>query len=138
MMRFILAVFIVFISAITFAQKENDIIGKYRLPNNLDIEIFKNDGKYYGKIIGFENFYEGQKNDINNPDASKQNNPLMGMVIIWGLEFDRHKKQWVDGKMYGPEKGMVFNLKVTGIDKNEITVVGSKYIFWKTLKWRKI
>jgi len=40
--------------------------------------------------------------------------------------------------MYGPEKGMVFNLKITSIEKDEIEVVGSKYIFWHTLKWKKI
>jgi uncharacterized protein (DUF2147 family) len=108
------------------------------LPNNLDIEIFQNEGKFYGKIIAIGDFDEGQTTDINNPDASKRDEPLLGMVIIKDLEFDADKKQWVDGKMYGPEKGMVFNLKITGIGKDEIEVVGSKYIFWHTLKWIKI
>lgn len=40
--------------------------------------------------------------------------------------------------MYGPEKGMTFNLKVTEMRDNEIVVVGSKYVFWKTLVWEKI
>ncbi len=40
--------------------------------------------------------------------------------------------------MYGPEKGMFFNLKVNEIRKSEIEVVGSKYLFWHTLTWQKI
>jgi uncharacterized protein (DUF2147 family) len=127
-----------FFTTFVFPQKADDILGKYRLPNNLDIEIFQNEGIFYGKIIAIGDFDEGQTTDINNPDASKRDEPLLGMVIIKDLEFDADKKQWVDGKMYGPEKGMVFNLKITGIGKDEIEVVGSKYIFWHTLKWIKI
>jgi len=40
--------------------------------------------------------------------------------------------------MYGPEKGIVFNLKITKIRQDEIEVVGSKYFFWRTLKWARI
>ncbi len=40
--------------------------------------------------------------------------------------------------MYGPEKGMIFNLKITEISQYEIEVVGSKYFMWNTLKWKKI
>ena len=40
--------------------------------------------------------------------------------------------------MYGSEKGMALNLKITEIRQKEIVVVGSKYFFWKTLKWKKI
>jgi len=48
-----------FYSSISFAQQSDIIIGKYRLPNKLEIEIYKNKGKYFGKIIalnGFENY----------------------------------------------------------------------------------
>jgi len=60
------------------------------------------------------------------------------MVIIHDLKFDTEKKQWISGKMYGPEKGLIFNLKVTEMLKKQIEVVGSKYFFWRTMKWNKI
>ena len=126
------------ISAFTFAQRANDIIDKYRLPNKLDVQIFKYENKYYGKIIALNGFEGGQTTDINNDDKEKQNTPLIGMIIIKGLEFDTDSKQWINGKMYGPEKGMFFNLKITEIRKKEIEVVGSKYLFWHTLIWEKI
>jgi len=129
---------ILFSTTFTFAQQADDVIGKYHLPNKLDVEIFKRNGKYFGKIIALNGYENGRTTDIKNPDKSKRNRPLIGMVLIKDLEYDQKENQWVDGNMYGPEKGMVLNLEVTEIRKNEIVVVGSKYFFWKTLVWKKI
>jgi len=126
------------ISLITMAQNADEIIGKYHLPNKLDIEIFKDGDSFSGKIIALNNFDNGQTKDVNNPKDTKQNDPLLGMVIIHNLKFDKEKKQWINGKMYGPEKGMIFNLKVTNMLQKQIEVVGSKYFFWRTMKWDKI
>ena len=60
------------------------------------------------------------------------------MVILKDLEWSQEDKQWVNGNMYGPEKGMVFNLKVTDMMDQKIEVVGSKYFFWHTLEWNRI
>ncbi|RLD54454.1 MAG: hypothetical protein DRJ05_14640 [Bacteroidetes bacterium] len=128
----------ILVTTYSFAQQADEIIGKYRLPNKLDVEIFKSNGKYSGKIIALGNFDEGQTTDINNPEKSKRSNPLLGMVIIKNLEFDKDEKQWINGEMYGPEKGMIFNLKITEMREDDIEAVGSKYFFWKTLKWVKI
>ncbi len=138
-MKNILAVIIlIFSTSVIFAQQADDVIGKYRLPNKLDIEIFKKNNKYLGKIIALNGYENGTKNDFKNPDKSKRNDPLIGKVIIENLEFDSEEKEWVNGSMYGPEKGMLFKLKVTEIKQNEIEVVGSKYFFRKTLKWKKL
>ncbi|MEA2043100.1 MAG: DUF2147 domain-containing protein [Bacteroidota bacterium] len=122
----------------TIAQKPDDIIGKYYLPNNIDVEIFKQNGKYFGKLIGLTGFENGQTRDINNPDKSKRNDLLVGKVIIQNLKFDKDDKQWLNGTMYGPQKGLVFDLKITEVRKGEIEVVGSKYFFWRTLIWKLI
>ena len=130
--------FAIFMTSNTFAQQADEIIGKYHLPNDLDVEIFKDNGKYFGKIIALNDFEDGQTKDVNNRDESKQNEPLIGKVIIENLEFNSEKEQWLNGSMYGPEKGMVFNLKITEMREKEIEVVGSKYIMWRTLQWEKI
>ncbi len=134
-----LTIFLVLISTtFLFAQNADKIIGKYHLPNKLDVEIFKSNGKYQGKIIALNGYENGQTTDIKNPDDSKHKDPLIGMVIIKGLEYDKKEKEWINGNMYGPEKGMFFNLKITEAMQNEIEVVASKYLFWKTLKWKRI
>ncbi len=130
--------FILFITSFSFAQDADVIIGKYRLPNKLDVEIFKQDGKYFGKIIALNQYENGQQKDIKNPDQSKRTDLLIGKLIIENLEYDHKENKWLNGSMYGPEKGMVFNLKIVENMKDEIVVVGSKYIMWKTLKWKKI
>ena len=136
-LSFIISI-VIFMTSYTFAQQADEIIGKYHLPNDLNVEIFENDGKYFGRIIALNNFEDGQTKDVNNRDESKQNESLIGKVIIKDLEYNKEKKQWLNGSMYGPEKGMVFNLKITGIEQKEIEVVGSKYFLWRTLKWEKI
>lgn len=136
-LSFIISAFI-FISTLSFAQAADEIIGYYHLPNKLDIEIYKDGGKYFGKIMALNGFEDGQTKDLNNPDKLKQHEGLLGKVIIKNLEYDIDKKQWLNGIMYGSEKGMVFNLKITEMRDKEIQVVGSKYFFWKTLTWEKI
>jgi uncharacterized protein DUF2147 len=130
--------FIVLFTSILFAQKADVIVGKYSLPNKLDIEIFEKSGKYFGKIIALNGFENGQLIDINNPDRSKRNDPLMGKLIIKDLEYDREEKKWINGSMYGAEKGMYFNLLITEVRANEIAVVGSKFVMRKYIEWKKI
>ncbi len=129
---------ILFSANLLFAQNADDIIGKYHLPNKLDIEIVKYKGKYYGRIIALNGYENGQTKDYKNPDKSKRDDLLLNKVIIGSLEFDKEEKEWINGKMYGPEKGMIFNLKITEIRDNEIEVVGSKYLFWRTMVWEKL
>lgn len=120
------------------AQMPDDIIGKYHLPNNLDIKIFKINNKYYGEIIGIDGFRNGQTRDKKNPDKLKRNDLLLGKIIIKDLEFDYKNREWINGNMYGPEKGMEFNLKITEIRKEEIVVIGSKYFFRHIIEWPKM
>lgn len=138
MKNFFVTVILIFSTSVIFAQQADDVIGKYRLPNNLDIEIFKNNNKYLGKIVALNGYENGETKDFKNPDKSKRNELLLGKVIIKDLEFDSDEKQWINGSMYGPEKGMVFNLKITEIRDNEIEIVGSKFFFHKTLIWKII
>ncbi len=134
-----LLIVMMFLSASAiYAQQADDIVGKYRLPNKLDVKIFKYKGKYYGKIIALNGYENGQTTDYKNPDEAHRNDPLLGKIILKELVFDEDDKKWTDGQMYGPEKGMEVNLEVTEMKADKITVVASKYFFWKTIEWTKI
>jgi hypothetical protein len=134
----IIGILLIFYSLIATAQSADDIIGSYHLPNDLDIEIYKQNNKYYGKIIALNNFENGQIKDVHNPDRTKQNELLVGKVIIHGLVFNSQAKQWNSGTIYSPEKGIVLDYKIISIDEKTIEIVGSKYFFWKTMKWVKL
>lgn len=118
-----------------YTQDENRIVGKYHLPNNLDIELYKNGLKYYGKIIALNGFENGQERDINNPVVSLRDNLLIDKVIIENLEYDFKNKKWINGKMYSPEKGMYFNLEILKVLETKIIVEGSKYFFIRKIEW---
>ena len=130
--------FITLSTSILFAQHADIIVGKYNLPNKLDIEIFKNSGKYFGKIIALNGFENGQLKDINNPDRSHRNDLLLGKLIIKDLEYDKNEEKWINGSMYGAEKGLYFNLLIAEVRANEISVVGSKFIMKKSVEWKKL
>ena len=120
------------------AQQADIIIGKYRLPNKLDSEIFESSGKYFGKIIALNGFENGQLNDINNPNRSLRKDPLIGKLIIKNLEYDKYERKWINGSMYGAEKGLYFDLLIAEVRENEIVVIGSKFIMRKSIEWEKL
>jgi len=129
---------IVLFASVLLAQEADIIVGKYRLPNNLDIEIFESNGRYCGIIIALNGFENGQQKDINNPDRSQRNDPLLGKLIIKDLEYDRNENKWINGSMYSAEKGMYFNLLIAEVRANEIAVIGSKFVVRKSLQWKKL
>ncbi len=110
------------------AQQADDIIGMYRLPNNLEIEIFKSNNIYNGKIT----------NVNHSTDIALQEKDIIGQVIIHDLRYDSKAKNWNHGTMYSPKKGLTFNLKINEIREKEIEVVGSKLFFWHTMTWERI
>lgn len=116
----------------------NCIEGRYRLPNELEIEIFLLEGKYVGKIVALNNFNEGQINDEKNPDKSERKKPLLGKIIIDGLTYDETAHIWTHGTMYAPEMGIKANLKVLSVNKMEAVAEGSKFLFRKTVHWKKL
>ena len=134
---FTLSIIVIFTSML-FAQQADIIVGKYRLPNKLDVEIFENSGKYFGKIIALNGFENGQLKDVKNPDRSQRNDLLLGKLIIKDLEYDKGENKWINGSMYGAEKGLYFNLLIAEVRENEISVVGSKFVMKKSLEWKKL
>lgn len=111
-----------------FAQHHrDDIVGVWYTPENLSaIEIYKKDNCYYGKIIWEKepNDKSGNpKKDINNPDQKLRNKPIHGLIIMKYMCFDG-KREWVKGKIYNPESGNTYKIKVELINKNTLKVRG--------------
>jgi len=120
------------------AQKADDILGKYKLPNGMEIELIKDENTYSGKIISLDDYEKNVTKDIKNPDKAKRNDDLLGKTIITDLVFSESDKKWLNGKLYGPEKGITINLKITKMTKTKATAVGSKFLLWRTFDWVKI
>src|SRR5271170_6989563 len=74
-------------------------------------EIFDNQGKLSGKIIALEEAQtpEGkQKLDIHNPDPSKRERPIVGLVFMSGFS-RKSDMRWEDGTIYDPKTGNTYS-----------------------------
>ncbi len=106
---------VLFFSAMIIASlnilqaQEEKVVGKWLTEEETShVKLFKaTNGKYYGKIIWLRD--EPDKLDENNPDQSKQNVPLMNLMILKGFEYNVKKNQWEGGTIYDPDNGKTYD-----------------------------
>ena len=108
-------------------NKIDDIIGVWLTGGKepAKIQIYKSGDKLYGKIIWLQNPIEGgkQRVDANNPDKSKRNEPIIGLVILKGFKFNGDD-EWKGGDIYDPENGKTYSSYIYLKDKNTLKVRG--------------
>ena len=78
------------------------------------VEITRDGDKYNGKIVWLKNptYPDGTaKIDKNNPDKSKQSQPLIGLNVLKDLTFV--KDHWESGSIYDPESGKTYSCRAT-------------------------
>ena len=74
-------------------------------------EIFENQGRLSGKIIALKEPHtpEGkEKLDIHNPDPSKRERPIVGLVFMSGFS-RKSDARWEDGTIYDPKTGNTYS-----------------------------
>jgi uncharacterized protein (DUF2147 family) len=111
----------------SFAQlRADDIVGIW-LTNGKEpakIEIYKSATNYYGKIVWLKYPTENGKPklDKKNPDESKRNQQIIGLLILTGFRFDGD--EWDDGEVYDPESGKTYSCHLSLKDKSTLKVRG--------------
>jgi uncharacterized protein (DUF2147 family) len=74
-------------------------------------EIFEAQGKLSGKIIALKEPQtpEGkEKLDIHNPDPTKRERPIVGLVFMSGFS-RKSDARWEDGTVYDPKTGNTYS-----------------------------
>ena len=98
------------------------------------IEIYKKDGKVFGKIIDILNPADRDKTCIycKGEDYDK---PLIGLDIIKNLEKD--DDEYEGGTIFDPEKGKEYKAKlwIDEDDKNILNVRGYIAFLFRTQQW---
>ena len=84
------------------------------------IEIYQEDGKYFGKIVKLLRVAEDTTCD-KCPD-DKKDQPLMGMVVMWDLE--PYKDYWSYGRIMDPNNGKTYKCSVWLEDEKTLKVRG--------------
>lgn len=115
-------------AALVFAETGEDaILGKWMVPEKDSvIEIYKKDGKFYGKIVWLEEPYDedGQlSKDVENPDPALQERTILGMEFIYGFIYN--KDAWEKGRIYNPRNGKVYYCKLTLTKDGKLKLRGS-------------
>jgi uncharacterized protein (DUF2147 family) len=127
--------------------KANDIVGVW-LTQDKDshVEIYKDGGKYFGKIIWLETPIDSitgkPKVDDKNEDPALQNRPVMGMKLLKSFVFDG-EDEWEDGTIYDPKKGKTYSCYMKFPDNNNKDLLKIRgYIGFsllgRTVYWTKV
>jgi len=115
---FILSLF----TLISKAQKKaDDIIGNYMVPTKDGaIQIYKINGKYYGKIILNK---DPEKLDLNNSDKEKQKRKVLGLTILNDFNYSGNDT-WESGTIYDPKNGKTYSSKITMEENGDLNIRG--------------
>lgn len=123
--RFIF-IFFLFFSSTAFSQNKDQILGKWlNASGEAHIQIYPNNGKYFGKIswLKVPNESDGKpKIDKNNPNTSQAKNPILGLVILKDFAFS--DGVWEGGTIYDPKTGKTYSCKISSQGPDKINVRG--------------
>lgn len=123
---FLYFILIFALSIILKAEKADDIIGQWYTENNESlVEIYKNNGKYYGKIIWLKepNRNGKPKLDEKNPDDKLKERPILGLNILKDFVFDG-SNEWNDGKIYDPKSGKTYSCYIKFEETDKLKIRG--------------
>lgn len=75
------------------------------------------------------------KKDVNNPDPSKRDKPLLGSTMLYDLKPSDKAGEW-DGDLYDAENGKTYKGSVT-LDAGKLDMKGCVAIFCDDEKWSR-
>ncbi|MHA7944763.1 DUF2147 domain-containing protein [Formosa sp. 3Alg 14/1] len=118
--------FILVFMSLSFSATSQSIIGQWETYDDKTnekkalIEIYKNDGAYFAKIV---NKYIGEKDSVCTAcEGDKKDKPMIGLVIIEDIKKDG--KEYNDGTILDPESGDVYSCYLKLVDDNKLKVRG--------------
>lgn len=115
-------------SPVLISVNKDDILGVWHPKDeDFNIEIFKAEEEYHGKIVWLKNPTDGSgkaKLDKLNPQKNLRKKPILGLVAIKGFEFDDGEKIWDEGFIYNPMTGQSLKGSFKMIDSNTLELSG--------------
>jgi len=130
----------------------DQLIGSWLTPEDKAVvEIYRDGDQYFGKFtflkephyaVGHEAGLDGQvKVDRNNPDASQHSQPIIGLVMLSGMNYSGEKKgkhQWKGGKIYDPSNGKSYKCTINLNADGSLDLRGyiGISLFGRTQVWR--
>ena len=124
-----------------FAQQADAVLGKwYNTEKDAQVEIFKEEGKYFGKIVWLKDPVENGKPkvDKNNSDKSLRERPIMGMRLLNNFQFKNGV--WEEGTIYDPKNGKTYSCIIKRKDAKTLEVRGyvGFSMIGRTVEWTRV
>lgn len=115
-MKKLIGLLVVFLfSAVAYAQNPDRILGIWlNEKGDAKIEIYKQNGRYFGKIIWLKNDVEDDGTRPNRDDKNEnprlRSRPVIGINILQDLVWDEDEGEYNDGEIYDPRSGNSYSL----------------------------
>jgi len=123
--------------------KAEDILGLwFNEEKDAKIEVYIENGKYYGKIVWLEEPNEPDtglpKLDDENPDEELQKRPVMGLLLVTAFDYEGDGL-WENGDIYDPKSGNTYSCYMKLQSKEKLKVRGfiGLSIIGKTTYWTR-
>ncbi len=121
------------------------ILGIWQTENkDLKVQVYKVNGGYSAKLIDFNCTCDVKTPAINhkdtkNPNISCRNNPWIGSVILWNLNYSKNN-DWVNGKVYDISSGYTYSASISLESPRRLKVRGflGLELFGKSIYFNKI
>jgi uncharacterized protein (DUF2147 family) len=98
-----------------------DPTGDWRVADGVaDIRVAECNGSMWGAVV-WEKTPGGR--DKNNPDASKQNRPTLGMPILLDMKKKPAADQW-EGQVYNAKDGQFYSTTIRPIGADQLEIQG--------------
>ena len=117
----------------------DDILGLwYNEEKTGKIRIYKENNKFYGKLIWVDLKPGDTGLDENNPDDELKSRPLVNLVILKDFKFK--DDEYENGKIYDPESGKTFSCAMHLENENRLYVRGyiGFSLIGRTTYWTRI
>jgi uncharacterized protein (DUF2147 family) len=75
------------------------------------------------------------KTDVNNPDPSRRNRPILGLQILWG--FTRGATSWEGGRAYDPKSGSSYKSSLRLNADGSLRVTGCVLVICRSKRWTR-
>lgn len=129
-------------SEVIASNNPDDILGVWLNGSGKGhIQIYKQNGKYYGKIIWLRDPKDPEgvlKVDKRNPKEELRTRPIVGLVVLRDFKFE--DDEWTGGKIYNPSDGKDYKSILRLQNPQTLSVrgyIGFSFI-GKTDIWRRI
>ncbi|RNL78107.1 DUF2147 domain-containing protein [Sinomicrobium pectinilyticum] len=127
----------------TLSVTAQDIFGKWKTIDDETgkeksiVEIYEKGGRVYGKVVEILN-KEKLDAKCDKCNGDKKGQPILGMVIIEGLEKDGNT--YSGGSILDPNKGKEYRCKlwVDESDPDKLNVRGYVAFFYRTQNWFRV